>query len=98
MKRQQVNSGFNRTNETGIAHWGNGYGEGLKKSKNKKNPTVYDIDWRQLDSEECQRLWYLGTKSGKAQALKSIIAARRETMPKAEFQLWHDNLCNGWDK
>ncbi|MEG0207085.1 hypothetical protein [Citrobacter sp.] len=94
----QVDSGYIKENETGIGNWGRGYGDAPPKSKNKKNPTVYDIDWRQLDSEECQRLWYLGTKSGKAQALKSIIAARREVMTKSNFQMWYHQLCNGWNK
>lgn len=93
----RVDSGFKVNKETGIGSWGRGYGMAPAKSRNKKHPSVEDIDWRQLSSDECQRLWSVGTKSGKAQALRSIISDRRESMGDS-FNQWHKELLKGWKK
>jgi hypothetical protein len=93
MKRQ-IDSGFKKEpgNTTGISHWGRGYGESAPV-KNQKNPTINDIDWRQLDAEECYRLWNCGTIGGKNQALAAIIKQRKEVLHPMAFAEWRRNLC-----
>lgn len=93
-----LNSVGKKINTTGIGSWGRGYGMGPAKSRNKKHPTVEDIDWRQLNEAECYRLYHVGTKSGKAQALKAIISDRREMMVKPVFDEWYKELIKEWKR
>lgn len=63
--------------------------------KNKRKPTVDDINWRALNMDECQRLFNIGTRSGKSQALKDIITRRAMTMGE-EYKEWRKNLCGSY--
>lgn len=59
--------------------------------KNKKRPTINDINWRALNSNECERLFYA---TAKGQVLKTIIDKRQESMLPTEYDGWRLFLCD----